>query len=62
MALVNKQAALLVKDIDAKEQLMGRALELLSDEKQCEDLANNIGKLGKPNATIDIANEIEKIG
>jgi len=62
MALVNKQAALIVKDSDAVELLMERALELVSDEKQCGNLASNIEKLGKPNATIDIANEIEKIG
>ena len=62
MALVSKQAALMVKDTDAIELLMERALELLIDENQCGILASNIEKLGKPNATIDIANEIEKIG
>ena len=61
MALVSKNAAILVRDVDAKEQLMRKAIELLSNEKQLDELANNIEKLGKPNATVDIVNEIEKI-
>jgi UDP-N-acetylglucosamine--N-acetylmuramyl-(pentapeptide) pyrophosphoryl-undecaprenol N-acetylglucosamine transferase len=61
MALVNKGAALLVKDAAARETLFSTALELLKDKEQCAALAAAIVQLGKPNATEDIVNEIERI-
>lgn len=61
MALVNKDAAILVKDIDAKDQLIPRILELLANEEECNSLRKNIKELGKPNATEDIVNELEKV-
>jgi len=61
MALVEKNAAILVKDIEAKEQLVSTALELIENEYACEGLIKNITELGKPNATIEIVNELEKI-
>ena len=61
MALVNKNAAILIKDIEAKEELVPAVLNLLSDMNKCAELAKNITELGKPNATIDIVNELEKL-
>lgn len=61
MALVNEQAALAIKDSDASAQLIDTAMKLLYDESQCQKLAANITKLGKPNATEQIVNEIEKL-
>ena len=61
MALVNNHAAILVKDIVAKEELIPVAFELLKDDTKQKDLSNKISKLGKPNATSSIVNEIEKI-
>lgn len=61
MALVNKDAAMLVKDAEAKDVLIGRALELINDAAKCAELKKNISALGKPNATADIVNELEKI-
>lgn len=61
MALVSKNAALLVKDSDAKENLIPTAIKLLNNEEERTNLTNEISKLGKPNATADIVNEIEKI-
>lgn len=61
MALVNKQAAVLVKDAEAQQHLVSEALKLLYDEHQASQLSENIGKLARPNATNDIVNEIEKI-
>lgn len=61
MALVDQQAALLVKDNEAKDSLIPEALALLDDEQKCTKLAMNIGQLGKPNATADIVDELEKI-
>jgi UDP-N-acetylglucosamine--N-acetylmuramyl-(pentapeptide) pyrophosphoryl-undecaprenol N-acetylglucosamine transferase len=61
LSLVNTQAAVLIKDAEARTQLIDTALKLLYDESQCAEFARNIAKLGKPNATEEIVNEIEKL-
>lgn len=61
MALVDKDAALLVKDVEAREKLIGEALRLLNNEQECRELADNIAKLGKPDATSHIVDELEKL-
>lgn len=61
MALVNKQAAQLVTDKDARATLVDEALKLLFDEKRAADLQANIAQLAKPNATHEIVNEIERL-
>ena len=61
MALVEKNAAILIKDIDSKEQLIPAALALISNKLKCKELSANIAELGKPNATIEIVNQIEKL-
>jgi UDP-N-acetylglucosamine--N-acetylmuramyl-(pentapeptide) pyrophosphoryl-undecaprenol N-acetylglucosamine transferase len=61
MALVDKDAALLVSDKDAKTRLVDEALKLLFDENLASRLGSNILKLARPKATEDIVNEIEKL-
>lgn len=61
LTLVNAGAARMVKDIEAKALLIDESLKLLFDEHQCETLRQNIAKLGKPKATEQIVNEIEKL-
>ncbi len=61
MALVQKDAAILVKDIEAKEVLIPQILELINDPVKCASLQENIAELGKPNATKSIVDELEKI-
>jgi UDP-N-acetylglucosamine--N-acetylmuramyl-(pentapeptide) pyrophosphoryl-undecaprenol N-acetylglucosamine transferase len=61
MSLVNVQAAMMIKDVEANSQLIDAALKLLYDESQCQKFAENISKLGKPNATEQIVDEIEKL-
>ncbi|HTH55905.1 MAG TPA: undecaprenyldiphospho-muramoylpentapeptide beta-N-acetylglucosaminyltransferase [Cyclobacteriaceae bacterium] len=61
LALVKEDAALLIKDSDAVENLVDESLKLIFDVQQCKNLSENIGKLAKPNATEDIVNEIEKL-
>lgn len=61
MALVKKNAAILVKDSDSREKLIDTALELLSDKMKCTELSDNICALGKPNATKNIVDELEKM-
>ncbi|HWA32942.1 MAG TPA: undecaprenyldiphospho-muramoylpentapeptide beta-N-acetylglucosaminyltransferase [Cyclobacteriaceae bacterium] len=59
--LVNENAAVLIRDADARERLVVEAMSLLFDEKRCKQLSENIGKLGKPRAAEDIVTEIEKL-
>ena len=61
MALVNKDAALIVKDCDASENLMASACELLKDSSKVAMLEQNIGKLALRNAADTIVDEIYKI-
>ncbi|MDJ1502530.1 undecaprenyldiphospho-muramoylpentapeptide beta-N-acetylglucosaminyltransferase [Xanthocytophaga agilis] len=58
MALVKADAALLVKDTDAQQNLVTTALELLNNPERKEVLSQNIVKLGYPNAAEQIAKEI----
>jgi len=55
MALVEKNAAVIVSDYEAVEKLIPLSLELLNDNGKMESLSENIAKLAKPNAAIDIA-------
>lgn len=61
MALVNKQAAVMVADKDAASALVDTALKLIREEQQASQLRRNISLLAKPNATEDIVNEMEKL-
>lgn len=61
MALVSKNAAVMVRDDQAQDQLVERALELLQDAAKQEELKTNISQLGKPDAAITIAKEILKL-
>jgi UDP-N-acetylglucosamine--N-acetylmuramyl-(pentapeptide) pyrophosphoryl-undecaprenol N-acetylglucosamine transferase len=61
MALVGRDAAVMVKDEDAANVLVDEALKLIFDEQRCEKLTRNISALAKPDATRDIVNEIEKL-
>jgi len=61
MALVNEDAALMVKDVEAKNTLVSEVLKLVYDEPLAEKLSINIGKWAKPQATEDIVDEIEKL-
>lgn len=61
MALVKNNAAVLVKDNDAKQELIPTALNLLEDKKQMELLSIEIKKLAMPNAADIIAEEVLKL-
>ncbi len=58
LALVQKDAAILIKDAEAAAQLIPKALELLDDEALRQKLALNIKQLAKPNAADEIAEEV----
>jgi UDP-N-acetylglucosamine--N-acetylmuramyl-(pentapeptide) pyrophosphoryl-undecaprenol N-acetylglucosamine transferase len=61
MALVDREAAIMVPDKEAKARLVDEALKLIFDEQRAKKLSEQIAKLAKPHATEDIVNEIEKI-
>ena len=58
MALVKRDAALLVRDAEAVEKMMPTALELLKDPARIAALEENAGKLALPDAAGKIADEI----
>jgi UDP-N-acetylglucosamine--N-acetylmuramyl-(pentapeptide) pyrophosphoryl-undecaprenol N-acetylglucosamine transferase len=58
MALVNYNAAVLVKDAEAKEKLKDEILRLMNTESEREKLAFNISKLALNNAADIIAAEV----
>ncbi|MFZ4863813.1 undecaprenyldiphospho-muramoylpentapeptide beta-N-acetylglucosaminyltransferase [Sphingobacterium sp. Mn56C] len=60
-ALVHKQAARMVKDADAEQQLMHTAFDLLADDRACQDLARNIKELALLDADVVIAKEVLKL-
>lgn len=59
-ALVDKNAALMIKDSEAKEKLMRAVLSLAADMQKQNELKNNIGKLAVTNADQVVAEEILK--
>lgn len=61
MSLVEHNAALLVNDRAAREELITSALNLLSNPTQQHQLRTQIKTLAKPNAARDIAEEVIKL-
>ena len=61
MALVNKQAALFVKDAEAPQQLLPLAIETVSDDVKLSSLTGNILKMALPNSAEIIAKEVIKL-
>ena len=55
MALVNKNAAIMVRDSDALKDLVPTAIETVMDEEKLASLSAEIKKLALPNAANDIA-------
>lgn len=62
LALVNKDAALYVKDSEAVEALLPLAVSVVKDLDRLKTLSENIKKLGKSNAADVIADEVIRIG
>ncbi len=61
MALVEKNAAVLIKDNEANNKLIESILKLISDNELRKNLQNNIGKLAKTDAADKIAGHIYDI-
>ena len=61
MALVNKNASVLVKDSEAHSTLVDTALALIRDDEKLKDLEKNILTLALPDSANRIADEIIKL-
>lgn len=61
MALVNREAAVLIRDVEAKEQLIPTALELLNDAQRLETLHTHVLALAENNSANRIAEEVMKL-
>lgn len=61
MALVNKYAAMMVKDSEAEEKLMKTACRLLDEPERIKLLERNIAAMAKTDAAMDIVKEIYQI-
>lgn len=61
MALVEKNAALMVFDNEINDRLLPLAFSTVKDDVKCKSLAIEIRKLAKPEATKTIVDEMEKL-
>ena len=61
MALVNKHAAIYVKDSEAPDTLLKLALETISDNQELASLSENVKKMGLQNSADVIADEVIKL-
>lgn len=61
MALVRKDAAMMVKDCDAVETLMKTACELIENQEKIALMEDNVAKLALRDAAMTIAEEVYRI-
>lgn len=61
MALVNKDAAIYVKDCEAPSVLIDKAISIANNEQKLSELSKNIKKLGYKNSADVIADEVVKL-
>lgn len=61
LALVNKDAALYVKDVECEEKLLHTALNVITDTEKLKQLSKNIALLALPDSAKIIAQEVLKL-
>lgn len=61
MALVNKDAAVLVRDVEAETKLLPAAIELLGNPERIAELEKNVAPLARPDAAQTIIDEVYKL-
>jgi UDP-N-acetylglucosamine--N-acetylmuramyl-(pentapeptide) pyrophosphoryl-undecaprenol N-acetylglucosamine transferase len=61
MAIVNKNAAVLIKETDLDIEFENRFSQLVASKEKQNELSDNIKELALVNATRDIADEVEKL-
>jgi UDP-N-acetylglucosamine--N-acetylmuramyl-(pentapeptide) pyrophosphoryl-undecaprenol N-acetylglucosamine transferase len=60
-ALVEKDAAIMVRDNEAIDRLVAEAVKLITDKQRLQKLSENAKKLAEPEATAKIVAELEKL-
>ncbi|MBO4574886.1 MAG: undecaprenyldiphospho-muramoylpentapeptide beta-N-acetylglucosaminyltransferase [Bacteroidales bacterium] len=60
-SLVEKDAAIIVRNDETSEKLIPTVFELLADKKKIQRMQENIAKFARPNAAEDIVNELDKV-
>ena len=61
MALVDKEAALYIKDSDAERRLIPLAIETVQNKEKLKNLSKNIKTMAYPDAAKTIAEEVYKL-
>ena len=61
MALVEKEAAVFVRDDEAERMLVKKSIELLRNKKRLKELGENISQMAIIDADKHIANEVMKL-
>lgn len=61
LALVDKNAAIYVKDAEAETKLLPVALETIADSEKLKSLSENIARLALPDSAVIIAKEVLKL-
>ena len=61
LALVNREAAIMVTDADAAESLVSTMLDTVTDDEIVTQLGNNVEKMALRDAAEHIVDEVEKI-
>ena len=61
MALVRKNAAVLVKDSEARARMMAEAVALAHDPERIKEMETNIAPLARMDAAMDIAKEVYRL-
>jgi UDP-N-acetylglucosamine--N-acetylmuramyl-(pentapeptide) pyrophosphoryl-undecaprenol N-acetylglucosamine transferase len=61
MALVNSNAAILLKDSECREKLGSVVKELIGNNELCKEMSSNLKQLALPDAADSIVNEVLKL-
>lgn len=61
MALVDKHAAVLVKDVEARNSLVDTALSLIGDDARLNELSTNVAAMAQHDSARRIADEVMKL-
>jgi UDP-N-acetylglucosamine--N-acetylmuramyl-(pentapeptide) pyrophosphoryl-undecaprenol N-acetylglucosamine transferase len=61
MALVEKEAAILIPDVELENKLVPELNRLVADEKRQDVMKKNIRQFARPDATEKIVDEVLKL-
>ena len=62
LALTDREAAIMIRDVDAREELVPTALKVIADEDRLKALSDNIRKMALSDSAEIIAKEVLRLG